>query len=137
MCIRDSIKTALALSDGAMGSILFALPAGQMCTMPVSGYLVGKYGSKTIMHFALPLYSLAMILLSFCTSSWQLAGALFLFGVTGNMCNISVNTQGVNAEKMYHKPIMASFHGAWSLSLIHILEDSKQQWQTFFCASPA
>ena len=110
------IKTALALSDGAMGSILFALPAGQMCTMPLSGYLVGKYGSKTIMHFALPLYSLAMIVLSFCTSSWQLAAALFLFGVTGNMCNISVNTQGVNAEKMYHKPIMASFHGAWSLA---------------------
>jgi MFS family permease len=110
------IKTALALSDGAMGSILFALPAGQMCTMPLSGYLVGKYGSKTIMHFALPLYSLAMILLSFCTNSWQLASALFLFGVTGNMCNISVNTQGVNAEKMYHKPIMSSFHGAWSLA---------------------
>lgn len=110
------IKTALMLSDGAMGSILFALPAGQMCTMPISGYLVGKYGSKTIMHFALPLYSLAMILLSLCTSSWQLAGALFLFGVTGNFCNISVNTQGVNAERMYHKPIMASFHGAWSLA---------------------
>lgn len=110
------IKTALQLSDGAMGSILFALPAGQMCTMPISGYLVGKYGSKAIMHFALPLYSLAMILLSLSTNSWQLAAALFFFGVSGNMCNISVNTQGVNAERMYHKPIMASFHGAWSLA---------------------
>jgi MFS family permease len=110
------IKAALALSDGAMGTILFALPAGQMCTMPISGYLVGKYGSKRIMHFALPLYSLAMILLSLCTSSWELATALFLFGVTGNFCNISVNTQGVNAERMYHRPIMSSFHGAWSLA---------------------
>ncbi len=110
------IKTALELSDGAMGSILFALPAGQMCTMPVSGYLVGKYGSKRIMHFSLPLYSLAMILLSLCTHAWQLAAALFLFGITGNLCNISVNTQGVNAERMYHRPIMASFHGAWSLA---------------------
>ncbi|WP_367916379.1 MFS transporter [Leadbetterella sp. DM7] len=110
------IKTALQLSDGAMGSILFALPAGQMCTMPVSGYLVGKYGSRNIMHFSLPLYSLAMVLLSLCTGAWQLAAALFLFGVTGNLCNISVNTQGVNAERMYNRPIMASFHGAWSLA---------------------
>lgn len=110
------IKTALELSDGAMGSILFALPAGQMCTMPVSGYLVGKYGSKSIMHFSLPAYSLAMILLSLCGNAWQLAAALFLFGITGNLCNISVNTQGVNAERMYHRPIMASFHGAWSLA---------------------
>ena len=42
------INTALQLSDGAMGSILFALPAGQMLTMPFSGYLAGKYGSKKI-----------------------------------------------------------------------------------------
>lgn len=110
------IKTALQLSDGVMGSILFALPAGQMCTMPVSGYLVGKYGSKSIMRFSLPLYSLAMVLLSLCGSAWQLAAALFLFGVTGNLSNISVNTQGVTAERMYHRPIMASFHGAWSLA---------------------
>lgn len=110
------IKTALQLSDGAMGSILFALPAGQMVTMPLSGYLVGKYGSKNIMHFSLPLYSLAMIVLALCTQAWHLAGALFLFGVTGNFCNISVNTQGVNAERMYHRPIMSSFHGAWSLA---------------------
>lgn len=110
------IKTALELSDGAMGSILFALPAGQMITMPLSGYLVGKYGSKAIMHFSLPLYSLSMILLALCGHAWELAGALFLFGVTGNFCNISVNTQGVNAERMYHRPIMSSFHGAWSLA---------------------
>src|SRR5690606_18100456 len=41
---------------------------------------------------------------------------LFLFGVIGNMCNISVNTQGVLGENIYRKPIMASSHGAWSLA---------------------
>ncbi|RZM00861.1 MAG: MFS transporter, partial [Pedobacter sp.] len=37
------------------------------------------------------------------------------FGVFGNMCNIAVNTQGVEAERLFDKPIMTSFHGAWSL----------------------
>jgi fucose permease len=32
------------------------------------------------------------------------------------MCNISINTQGVAAERLYHRPIMASFHGGWSLA---------------------
>jgi len=45
---------------------------------------------------------------------WQLAVSLFLFGICGNMCNISVNTQGVNAEGLYGRSIMASFHGLWS-----------------------
>jgi predicted MFS family arabinose efflux permease len=32
------------------------------------------------------------------------------------MSNISVNTQGVTAEKIYQRPIMTSFHGVWSLA---------------------
>ena len=47
---------------------------------------------------------------------WQLAIALFLFGLSGNLCNISINTQGVAAERLYERPIMASFHGGWSLA---------------------
>lgn len=39
-----------------------------------------------------------------------------MFGFFGNFCNISVNTQGVAIEAMYDKPIMASFHGGWSLA---------------------
>jgi predicted branched-subunit amino acid permease len=36
------------------------------------------------------------------------------FGICGNLCNISVNTQAVHAEALYQRPIMASFHGIWS-----------------------
>ncbi|KPM49958.1 MFS transporter [Jiulongibacter sediminis] len=110
------IKSALMLSDGAMGSILFALPAGQMLTMPFSGFLASKYGSKKIMRFAPPMYAIAMVSLSLATSSLQLAMALFFFGITGNISNIAINTQAVVAEKMYRRPIMASFHGSWSLA---------------------
>ena len=47
---------------------------------------------------------------------WQLALALFIFGIVGNMSNISVNTQGVLAEKIYGRPIMTTFHGVWSMA---------------------
>ena len=40
-----------------------------------------------------------------------------LFGVGGNLTNIAVNTRAVGVERLYkHKPIMASFHGLWSLA---------------------
>jgi MFS family permease len=99
-----------------MGTILFALPAGQMLMMPFSGFLAAKYGSKNIMKFAPPLYAIAMVMLSLATSPIQLAMALFSFGITGNVSNIAINTQGVTVEKMYRKPIIASFHGSWSLA---------------------
>ena len=110
------IKTALSLSDAALGTILFALPVGQFLTMPFSGKLVTRFGSSKVILFAFPAYALCLTNLGLATHGWQLAIGLFLFGVCGNMCNISVNTQGIAAEKLYERPIMSSFHGGWSIA---------------------
>ncbi|MGD0583856.1 MAG: MFS transporter [Bacteroidales bacterium] len=110
------IKTALHLNDAMLGSILFALPVGQFTMMPFSGKLVTRYGSHKVILFALPFYTLCLINIGLVKAGWQLAGALFLFGLAANLCNISINTQGVAAEHLYQRPIMASFHGGWSLA---------------------
>jgi MFS family permease len=110
------IKTSLGLNDALFGSILFALPVGQFLMMPISGKLVTRYGSPRMLVFALPAYGICLISIGFVTASWQLAMGLFLFGLAGNLCNISVNSQGIAVEKLYERSIMASFHGGWSLA---------------------
>lgn len=110
------IKTTLSLSDALFGSILFALPVGQFLMMPVSGKLVTRYGSQQVVKFAIPAYSLCLLSIGLVQAGWQLAIVLFLFGITGNLCNISINTLGIAAERLYERPIMASFHGGWSLA---------------------
>ena len=110
------IKTKLQLSEAELGTILLALPLGQLLTMPVSGRMVTKYGSRTIMTIAALLYAIELTNIGWAAQMWQLGLALFIFGVVGNMANISVNTQGVLAEKAYGRPIMTSFHGVWSIA---------------------
>ena len=110
------IKAKLNLSEGELGSILLALPIGQLLMMPISGRLVTKYGSRTILSFAILLYAVELTNIGWATQGWQLALALFIFGIVGNMSNISVNTQGVLAEKIYGRPIMTTFHGVWSIA---------------------
>jgi MFS family permease len=110
------IKTALHLSDAMLGSILFALPVGQFTMMPFSGKLVTHFGSRKVLLFAFPVYTLCLNNIGYVKEGWQLAIALYLFGLAGNLCNISINTQGVAAERLFNRPIMASFHGGWSLA---------------------
>jgi MFS family permease len=110
------IKTALHLNDAMLGSILFALPVGQFLMMPFSGKLVTHFGSRKVILIALPVYTVCLSNIGLVKQGWQLAIALFLFGLAGNLCNISINTQGVAAERLYERPIMASFHGGWSLA---------------------
>lgn len=111
-----TIKADLGLSEAQLGTILLMLPIGQLLTMPLSATLVNKYGSGRILPQAAMLYALVLVLIAFSSNAWMLGAALFLFGIFGNLSNISVNTQGVLAEDIYGRSIMSSFHGAWSLA---------------------
>ncbi len=110
------IKTRLHLNDAVFGSILFCLPIAQFLMMTFSGKIVTRFGSRKVALFALPAYAICMSNLGLVKEGWQLAIALFLFGIAGNLCNISINTQGVSTEKLYGRSIMASFHGGWSIA---------------------
>ena len=108
------IKTSLHLSEAGLGSILLALPVGQLLTMFFSGRAVTRFGSKYVIRIAIVGYVVSLTNIGLVEKPWHLALALFAFGICGNLCNISVNTQAVHAEALYHRPIMASFHGIWS-----------------------
>lgn len=110
------IKSFLSLSEGELGTVLFALPIGQLSAMPFSGKIVTRFGSRKVLLFALPFYAFSLTNIGLAEETWQLALGLFLFGVCGNFSNISINTQGVYTEQIFRKPIMGSFHGSWSLA---------------------
>jgi len=110
------IKKALELSDAGLGSVLFALPAGSIIGLPFAGFLVTRFGSKIVVTIAAIVYALTLVVIGFSASTWQLVAGLLVFGTSGNLVNIAINTQAIGVEELYKKSIMASFHGAWSLA---------------------
>lgn len=110
------IKTSLGLNDAAWGTILLMIPIGQICGMTISGLLVSRVGSKKIYPLALIGYAVSLLFVGFSASEYALIISLIVFGFFGNFCNISANTQAITLEHSYNKPIMASFHGGWSLA---------------------
>lgn len=110
------IKLQLGLSDAGLGAVLLALPSGLMLSLPISGWAVTRFSSKTMVTIAAVGYPLTLILIGAVTQTWQLAAVLFVFGIFGNLYNISANTQAVGVETLYQRSIMATFHGIWSLA---------------------
>ena len=109
------IKSSLSLSEGMLGSLLLMLPLGQMTMMPFSGRIAARFGSRQVLRVALMGYVSMLVLIGQANAPWQLALALYGFGICGNMGNISVNTQGVQLEKIYGRSIFSAFHGVWSV----------------------
>ncbi|RZK15843.1 MAG: MFS transporter [Hymenobacter sp.] len=111
-----TVQQKLHLSETELGGVLLAVPVGLIVSLPITGWLVAKYGSRTMTVLAVLLYSGALPLLGLAQNVPQLLAALVLFGFGSNMANISVNTQGVGVEAIYGKSILATFHGIWSLA---------------------
>jgi len=111
-----TVQQDMGLSDAALGAVLFSLPVGLMCSLPFSGWIITKIGSRKLLIGALLVYSVALVTLGLAQNPFQLIICLICFGFSSNAVNISVNTQAVAAEELYQRPILASFHGLWSLA---------------------
>lgn len=109
------IQQLLGLSNGQLGSVLFSIPFGQLFMMALSGYLVGRFGSRVTTIFSATMYSLVLFCISLTTNYITLCLCLAAFGAMANFINIAINTQAVFLEKMYGRNIMSNFHGLWSL----------------------
>lgn len=110
------IQGRLGLSEAQLGTVLFALPVGLMISLLVAGGLITRVGSKAVLIVATLIYAGLLVLLGMASTVWQLAIGLFLFGIAGNLCNISMNTQAVSVQQQFGRSIMAGFHGIWSLA---------------------
>ena len=110
------IKAALHLSNGQLGTILFAIPLGQLTMMYFSGKLVTRFGSHRILWFSILMYAFSLITIGLASKGWQLGFALYALGIFANLTNISVNTQGIFTERLFKRTIMTTFHGVWSLA---------------------
>lgn len=109
------VKELLHLSNGQLGSVLFAIPIGQLLMMAFSGILVSRFGSKKMLMLSEFLYAASLFAIGLCDNVLHLIMALVALGMMANLMNIATNTQACYLEKLYGRNIMSSFHGMWSL----------------------
>lgn len=111
-----TLRQKLLLTDAQLGMVLLALPVGSLFSLLISGWLIHKWGSKTVVLTSLSLYGLSLVSIGLPDTVAGLMASLFFFGALGNTVNISVNTQAIGVEALYGRTIMASLHGLWSLA---------------------
>ena len=113
-----NFKQQLALSDSELGTILMGLPIGSLVSLPLAGYLITKFQSKSICLFAILSYVVILPAFYLIQNPLGLFGVLFTFGMAGDLLNIAMNTQVVSLESQMKKNIMSSFHAIFSLGLM-------------------
>jgi MFS family permease len=114
-----AIKSSLHLSDGGLGLVLFAVPAGAVLTLPVSGRIVDRFGAARVMRIAGLLVVAALVAIGLGPATGDLPvliAALVWYGVMAGLLDVSMNTCGARLEAGYGRPVMSSLHAGYSIA---------------------
>jgi MFS family permease len=110
-----AVQTALRLPNGLLGLTLLSSAVGAVSTIPVTGWLINRYGSKRVTILASLLFCSSVTLIGLAFNTLTLSAALFIFGACAAAMDVSMNAQGVDVEKYLGTPTMSRFHGMFSL----------------------
>jgi MFS family permease len=109
------VKARFGLSEGSLGIALLALALGALIAQPMVGGLIGRVGSRRVATIAGLVFCCSIILPAVVGQFWLLLLALFVFGALNGGLDVAMNAQAAQIEQRWGQPIMASFHGLWSV----------------------
>ena len=110
-----AVQERLDLGEGLLGLALLGMAAGSLVSMPLAGGLVSRLGSRPVVGATGLGFFLALPLLAWSPSLALLVPALAFAGASGGSLDVSMNAHAVAVEKGQGRPIMSSFHAAFSL----------------------
>lgn len=109
-----AIQEKLGLGEGLLGVGLLGAAVGALVSMPLAGALASRFGSRRVVGTTALLLSLSVVLPALAPGFLLLVPAIAVLGAANGALDVSMNSQAVAVEKGYGRPIMSSFHAAFS-----------------------
>ena len=109
-----AVKEQTGASTATLGLALLGLSAGAVATMAVAGALCRRFGSGRVTVISCLLLSATLVLPALAHSVVTLGLALLVFGAAYGCVNVAMNSVAVDLVAALRRPVMPSFHAAWS-----------------------
>lgn len=110
-----AIKHQTGASAATLGLALLGVSAGAVVTMMLTGRLCRRFGSHPVTVVCGVLLSLSIALPARTHSALALGLVLLVFGAAYGGMNVAMNSAAVDLIAALRRPVMPSFHAAFSL----------------------
>ncbi|MFG2227321.1 MFS transporter [Streptomyces sp. NPDC048644] len=110
-----AIKEQTGASAGSLGLALLGVSAGAVAFMMLTGRLCRRFGSHAVTVWSGGAMALSIILPPLTGSATALGLVLLVFGAAYGSLNVAMNSAAVDLIGALRRPVMPSFHAAFSL----------------------
>jgi MFS family permease len=114
------VRDALLLTPATLGLVLLASAAGSVISLPLSGPVITRIGSRrtlTVMSI-LTAMSLAGVAIGYHQGRMSVVIALFFLGIGYGSWDVAMNVQGATVERLLGRAIMSRFHAGFSVGTV-------------------
>ena len=104
-----ALKEQTQLDERALGQALLGVGVGALTAFPLSGFLVQRIGSRSVVIGGCLIMLLVFPLLGLSQGWWQLALAFYVLGVSFAGMDVAMNIQAVDVERLLGKDVAHRF----------------------------
>jgi predicted MFS family arabinose efflux permease len=109
------LRAELDISKGVLGLCLLAMTAGALIAMPLTGQLLERRPSRSVIRAAAIAFPVALAFPLLARTPVVLAALLFVYGFANGALDVAQNAHGAAIERESGRPIMSSLHAGWSV----------------------
>jgi predicted MFS family arabinose efflux permease len=112
------IASHVGVGVGRLGLALLMPGISAMLAMPFSGRLAHRYALRPLVTATIVAWCASLVLPALPTSFAFLCVVLLVVGATAGLADMAMNAEGVLVERAFHRSVMSSFHGFWSVGVL-------------------
>lgn len=109
------VQSTLGLTESALGLVLLGMPLGTLLVMPITGWVVARWGAGPVTLVAALIQGLPFVFLAGVGSGIALAAVLFAAGVLNGTLDVAMNARANAVEERRDTAIMSTCHGFFSI----------------------
>jgi MFS family permease len=112
------VKSALDLSNSALGAAIAAMPLGALVAGLSAAPLMRRFGSARVATSGLVVLALAVFGVAVAPNWGVLAAAFLVAGALDAIVDVAQNAHGLRVQRLYQRSILNAFHGIWSIGAV-------------------
>jgi len=111
-------KANTGVDEAALGLLLLCLGIGSVISMPITGWLCARHGTRPMILISALIMACALPFLAYLVEYWALAITLLIFGAAIGTLDVAMNIHAAEVEKRSECALMSGFHGMFSVGAI-------------------
>ena len=111
-------KANTGVDEAALGLLLLCLGIGSVISMPITGWLCARRGTRPMILISALIIACALPFLAYLVTYWALAITLLIFGAAIGTLDVAMNIHAAEVEKRSGRALMSGFHGMFSVGAI-------------------